>query len=144
MAAHDLVREAMKTLGLKVRPPLILPTHNVAIQPPLSPTPKIRYVTKPKMKRNDEEWYQMIGTGVPVVFVMVFGQVARRGHEAPLGVTVDRDRMRPAVQGGGSAGITHIYPYPGIPRVLDHGRRRQDKPTAVATGGGQGRDGITG
>jgi hypothetical protein len=39
------------------------------------------------------------------------------------GGTGDRDRMRPAVQGGGSAGITHIEMDPGIPRVLDHGRR---------------------
>jgi hypothetical protein len=64
MAAHDVSGETMKALEIKVRPPLILPTqtHYDAIQRPLSPTPKVRYVTKPKMECNDEEWYQMIGT----------------------------------------------------------------------------------
>jgi hypothetical protein len=64
MAAHDVSREAMQALGIKVRTPGHLPTqtHRDPIQPPLSPTPKVRYVTKPKMERNKEEWYQMIGT----------------------------------------------------------------------------------
>jgi hypothetical protein len=64
MAVHDVSREAMQALGIKVRPPNILPTqiHRDAIQPPLSPTPKVRYVTKPKMERKNNEWYQMIGT----------------------------------------------------------------------------------
>jgi hypothetical protein len=62
MAAHDVSREAMKALGIKVRSPLVLPTRADAIQPPLSPTPKVRYVTKPQMERNVKKWYQMIGT----------------------------------------------------------------------------------
>jgi hypothetical protein len=58
MAVHDVSREAMKALGIKVRPPTNLPTqtHPDAIQPPLSPT------TKPKMERKNNGWYQMIGT----------------------------------------------------------------------------------
>jgi hypothetical protein len=67
-AAHEAVRQAMTALGLKPRPPLPLPLplHDDAIPPPLSPTksgkPKVQYVTKPKIKRTDNEWYQMIGT----------------------------------------------------------------------------------
>jgi hypothetical protein len=64
MAVHEVSREAMLALGIKVQTPGNLPTqtHRVDIKPPLSPTPKVRYVTKPKIERNEEEWYQMIGT----------------------------------------------------------------------------------
>jgi hypothetical protein len=64
MKAHDISREAMQALGIKVRIPGHLPTqtHRDPIQPPLSPTREVRYVTKPKMERKREEWYQMIGT----------------------------------------------------------------------------------
>jgi hypothetical protein len=64
MAVHDVSRKAMQALGIKVLPPTHLPTqtHRDPIQPPLSPKPKVRYVTKPKMERKKKEWYQMIGT----------------------------------------------------------------------------------
>jgi hypothetical protein len=69
MTVHDVSREAMQALGIKVRPPVILPTqtqpdpiHPDPIQPHLSPTPKVRYVTKPKVEPKKDEWYQMIRT----------------------------------------------------------------------------------
>jgi hypothetical protein len=64
MAVHDVSRQAMQALGIKVRPPTILPTqpHRDEIKPPLSPTPKVRYVTKAKMERKNNERCQMIGT----------------------------------------------------------------------------------
>jgi hypothetical protein len=74
--------------------------------------------------------------GCPVVFVMVYIQVTRRGHEAPLGDTVNR--MQPAVKSGDRTGLTQIYLYPGILCVSNRGRHRRDKPTAVATWGRAG------
>jgi hypothetical protein len=67
MAAHEAAIQAVIALGLKPRSPFNLPTHDDGISPPVSPTklgkPKVQqYVTKPKIKRNDNEWYQMIGT----------------------------------------------------------------------------------
>jgi hypothetical protein len=69
MTVHDVSREAIQALGKKGRPTTPLPTQTQCdpIQPAtfqhsLSPTPKVRYVTKPKMERNHNEWYQMIGT----------------------------------------------------------------------------------
>jgi hypothetical protein len=73
---------------------------------------------------------------VRVVFVRVDIQVRLRGHKASGGNSIDR--MRPAVKGEGRTGITHIYPYPGIPCVRDHGCCQQDKPTVVATRGQAG------
>jgi hypothetical protein len=68
-AAHEVAGKARFTSGSRQAPTLpIQPAAATvpAIPPPLPPTksgkPKVQYVTKPKIQRNNNQWYQMIGT----------------------------------------------------------------------------------